>query len=70
MKIKLGAIYRHRNSPSSWYAKARKILPARSKDNPNTYMLVQVEWSSDKSFMFGLIKYFRVHDLMLVEEKP
>jgi len=62
--IKLGEYYRHKTSPQYGWAKALKILKPKEGVNTNTYSVVQCEWGTDKSGVFGLIKYFRPSDLI------
>lgn len=68
MKIKdivMGATYRHRESPNSWFARPISILKPKSKRNPHTYTIVECEWCSDANFTVGTYKYFRPWDLII-----
>ena len=61
--IKIGEYYRHRTSNYA-YAKAISILKPKQAENYNNFVVVKCEWSTDKSGIFGIIKYFRPCDLV------
>ena len=62
--IAIGNYYRHRNTPKYAWAKVLAILPPRKGLNTHNYWIAKCEWSVDKDASFGLIKYFRLSDLI------
>ena len=74
--VVIGDYYRHRTTPKYAWAKvlqvikplpkhAQKIYYGREDANPYTYIIVKCEWSLDKNASFGLIKYFKLSDLIV-----
>ena len=62
--LKIGNIYRHCDNPAIGYAKALKVLPPLKNGNTTTKILVRCEWSMDETFVVGLIKHFKITDLV------
>lgn len=61
--IVIGESYRHKDSPRYCWAKALKILKPNEENNTSR-IIVKCEWSQNKNDMFGLIKYFKLTDLV------
>lgn len=67
--IIIGTFYRNKNSRDSFgnfysYAKVLKILKPKQEENTTRKMLVKCEWVINKNDSFGLIKYFKISDLI------
>jgi len=64
--IKIGETYIHKENIGyrHWYAQPVKILKPKQDENTKTYTLVKCKWSSNPSFMCGIMKYFRPGDLI------
>lgn len=67
-RIIIGEYYRHSNTPNYGWAKALEILKPHRGVNTHGYSIVRCEWSVSKDDLFGMIKYFKVEDL--VKENP
>lgn len=62
--IIIGNYYRLSNTPNYCWAKVLKILPAHTGINNNKYPVAKCEWTVSKNDSFGLIKYFKLSDLI------
>jgi len=62
--LKIGHYYRHRDTPTYAWAKALEIIPPKTGVNTHGYLIVKCEWVLDKNSSFGLIKYFKLSDLV------
>jgi len=62
--IVLGEFYRLKWHPTYGYAKAVEILKPKQGINPHSYLIVKCEYILNKKETFGLIKYFRLSDLI------
>lgn len=60
----VGEYYRHKSSPNYCWAKVLTVLEAKQYPNDKSYKVVKCEWVTDKSNMSGLIKHFKVSDLI------
>lgn len=60
----VGRSYRHKNTPSQYWAKVTKILKPKQGVNPHSYTIVKCEWSQNKNDSFGIVKHFRPADLI------
>ena len=63
-KIIIGWVYRHKDHPDFCFAKVIKILKPKEDENSTTKTVVKCEYSQDKNFRFGLVKYFKPSDLI------
>jgi len=59
-----GDYYRHKNTPYSGWAKILEIIKPHTGLNTHAYPIAKCEWAIDKYATFGLIKYFKVTDLI------
>lgn len=64
--IKIGEFYRVKHNTYSW-ARVVQIIPPMTPPNNTRATIVKCEWVVNKDDEFGLIKYFKVSDL--VKEK-
>jgi len=64
MKIKVGDYARHSDHPNYGWAKVLEIIPPKTGVNKKTYKIARVEWTVYKNDTMGLIKYFKVRDLI------
>ncbi|KKM76440.1 hypothetical protein LCGC14_1380010 [marine sediment metagenome] len=64
MKIVIGEYYRHHATPKYGWAKALEKIKPKTGVNTHTYTIVKCEWTVGKGGTFGLIKYFRLCDLI------
>ncbi len=62
--IKIGNYYRHKNTPNYAWAKVLSIIPPRTGVNTHDYPIAECEWTMSKNDSFGLIKYFKLTDLV------
>jgi hypothetical protein len=62
--IIVGEYYRHKNTPTYCWAKVIEIIPCNIGINTCNYPIAKCEWSIDKDANFGLIKYFKLSDLI------
>jgi hypothetical protein len=60
----VGEYYRHKNSPDYCWAKVLNVLEAKQYPNDKNYKVAECEWVTSKSNDFGLIKHFKVSDLI------
>lgn len=60
----IGECYRHKNTPHYGWAKVLEIIKPHSGVNRHNYSIAKCEWAIDKNDSFGLIKYFKVTDLI------
>ena len=63
--IVIGNYYRKSNTPNYGWAKVLKILPACTGKNNNKYPVAECEWTISKNDKIGLIKYFKLSDLII-----
>ena len=61
--IVIGDYYRLRDEKYAW-AKVLAILPPRKGLNTHGYWIAECEWTMEKDAVIGLIKYFRLSDLI------
>jgi len=59
-----GEYYRHKNMPDYGLARVIKIWPPKRGVNPYKYSIAECEWALSKDASFGLIKYFKLSDLI------
>ena len=64
MKIEVGKYYRHRSHPTYAWAKVLEIIPPRTGVNTHSYRIAECEYRVDKGSFVGVIKYFRLSDLV------
>jgi len=62
----VGNYYRLRSTPHYGWAKVLAVLKPYWGVNIHSYPIAQCEWTVDKDASFGLIKYFKVTDLVSV----
>ena len=62
--VVIGNHYRHRLTPKYGWARVLSVLPPRKGLNTHGYLVAKCEWSVDKNASFGLIKYFKLSDLI------
>ena len=62
--IVIGDYYRHKDHPDYAWAKALRVIPPNTGVNTHGYLIVECEWSLEKGASFGLIKYFKLSDLV------
>ena len=62
--IVIGNYYRLSSTPNYGWAKVLSILPAHTGRNKTNYLVAKCEWTIEKNDSFGLIKYFRLSDLI------
>jgi len=65
----IGEYYRHKSSPNYCWAKVINVLEANKYPNDKSYKVVECEWVTSKSNDIGLIKYFKVSDLIKPKEE-
>ena len=61
--VVIGNYYRHKDNDRAW-ARVVSILPPHKGLNTHGYWIAKCEWSMEKGAYIGLIKYFRLSDLM------
>lgn len=61
-EIKINNIYKIRNNQN--YFKVIELFKPKQGENYYNYTIVKGQWSSDKEFIFGLVKYFRPSELI------
>lgn len=63
-EVVIGEYYRHKNSPDYAWAKVLEVL--KSKQYPNTLncKVAKCEWLVNKTDKTGIIKHFKVKDLV------
>ena len=64
--VVIGNYYRLEGSTFAW-AKVVAILPPHKDKNTHGYWIAECEWSQHKDATIGMIKYFKLRDL--VKEK-
>ena len=64
MRITIGEHYRHKNTPNYGWARAIRIIKPHIGVNKHNYPIVECEWALDQHSSFGLIKYFKLSDLI------
>ena len=64
--IEIGKSYRHKDHPNYAWAKVLKVLKPKEAENPHNRIVVKCKYSTDKEGKFGLLKYFKPSDLVLV----
>ena len=62
--VVIGDYYRHRDHPNYAWAKVLKIIKPRSGVNVHGYLIAECEWTLGKNDSFGLIKHFKLSDLI------
>ena len=63
--VVIGNYYRHRGTkPGYGWAKVLAILSPRKGLNTHGYWIAKCEWTMEKDAVIGLIKYFRLSDLI------
>lgn len=62
--IVVGESYRHKENPKYCYAKVIKVLQPRELENTTNKIIAKCEYSVNKDDSFGLIKYFKISDLV------
>lgn len=63
--IIIGEHYRRKTTPNYAWAKVLAILPPHKGLNPRGYWIAKCEWALEKNDTFGLIKYFKLSDLIV-----
>jgi len=63
-KVILGKYYRKKDKPRVGWAKVLSIIKPHSGINTHSYPIARCEWTVDKEDTFGMIKYFKVTDLI------
>ena len=64
MKILVGEYYRLKSTPNYSWVKVLRILPPRTKDNKNRFIVVECEHVVGKGDLFGFIRLFRPREIM------
>ena len=59
-----GEYYRHENSPNYAWAKVLEVLKPKQHPNTLTCVVVKCEWVKNKGDKTGLIKHFKLKDLI------
>ena len=62
--VVIGNYYRHRDTPTYAWAKVLSVLPPHKGLNAHGYLVAKCEWSLGKNDSLGLIKYFKLSDLI------
>ncbi|KKN59292.1 hypothetical protein LCGC14_0543910 [marine sediment metagenome] len=62
--VVIGGHYRHRDTPTYGWAKCLSVLPPRKGLNTHGYLVARCEWAVEKNALLGLIKYFKLSDLI------
>jgi hypothetical protein len=60
----VGDYVRHRTTPRYCWAKILEIIPPHKGKNVHGYKIARCEWTVGKGDAIGLIKYFRLSDLI------
>lgn len=63
-KAKIGNYYRHKSSPNYCWARLVEILMPHYKENKTNCIIAKCEWTIEKEDKVGMIKYFRISDLL------
>lgn len=63
-EIVIGESYRHKDNPKYCYAKVLKVLKPQEAENTTNKILAKCEYSENKDALFGIIKYFKISDLV------
>jgi len=64
-RIIIGDYYRLADTPTYGWARVLEIIEPHKGINTHGYLIAKCEWTMDKSSLFGLIKYFKVRDIVL-----
>ena len=62
--VVIGGYYRHRDHPTYGWAKCLSVLPPHKGLNTHGYLVAKCEWTLEKNVSWGLIKYFKLSDLI------
>ena len=63
--VVIGDYYRHRGTPKYGWARVLFVLTPHTGVNIHRYLVVKCEWTLEKGDSFGLIKYFKLSDLIV-----
>ena len=62
--VVIGNYYRHRTTSEYGWAKVLSVLLPHKGLNTHGYLIEKCEWTLEKNASFGLIKYFKLSDLI------
>ena len=60
----IGKYFRHKNTPRYGWAKVLEIIKPHTGVNKHNYPIAKCEWTVFKNETFGIIKYFKVSNLI------
>lgn len=60
----IGEYYRHKNNPDYAWAKVIEVLEPNQYPNTNKYKVAKCQWTVSKSDKVGMIKYFKLSELI------
>ena len=60
--VVIGNYYRHKDTPNYGWAKVLEIIKPHS--GVHGYLIAKCEWSLGKDDLSGMIKYFKLSDLI------
>lgn len=63
-KVIVGEYYRHKRNPDFAWAKVLEVLEPLQYPNTNKYKVAKCKWTVNKSDQFGMIKYFKLSELI------
>lgn len=63
-KVVIGEHYRHKSTPDYAWAKVLEVLEPNQYPNTNKYKVAKCEWSVYQDSKAGMIKYFKLSDLI------
>ena len=63
-RVIVGVYCRHKNTPTYGWARVLEIIKPHKGVNTHSYPIAKCEWGVDKNALVGLIKYFKVSDLL------
>ena len=64
----IGESYRLKGYPNCYFAKVLKVMQPKEGENTTGRIIVMCEFSRNKDDRFGLIKYFKPADLIIVKQ--
>ena len=62
--VKIGEYYRHADTPNYAWAKVLEVIKPHTGLNTHGYLIAKCEWTLSQNDTFGLIKYFKLSDLV------
>ena len=64
----VGNYYRLKSNPNYSWVKILRILPPKTKDNKNRFIVAECEHVVNKNDLFGFVRLFRLNEILISEE--